>query len=120
MEAFGIQAIEVGVQPSSMAQVAQPFICQVALSSLTNGFIDHSEFDSLYLALSNGVGNMQESLSLGDVASIRYVPGGLLDIRADNVDDANDVNLYVRIAGVISKLSAPNCTSIALDIFVHS
>ena len=113
MEAFGIQAIEVGVQPSSMAQVGQPYICQVALSSLTNGFIDHSEFDSLYLALSNGVGNMQESLSLGDVASIRYVPGGLLDIRADNVDDANDVNLYVRIAGVISKLSASDYVSLA-------
>ena len=113
MEAFGLQAIEIGVQPSSMANLTQPYILQVALSSLANDFIDHSEFDSLYLALSNGVGDMEESLSLGDVASIRYVPGGLLDIRADNVNGSANVDLYVRIAGVISKLSASDYVSLA-------
>ena len=96
-----------------MANLTQPYILQVALSSLANDFIDHSEFDSLYLALSNGVGDMKESLSLGDVASIRYVPGGLLDIRADNVNGSANVDLYVRIAGVISKLSASDYVSLA-------
>lgn len=113
MEAFGLQAIEVGLQPSSQANLAETFSLQVAVSSLSAGFIDHSEFDSLYLIMQNGVGNVQESLSLGDVAEIRYIPGGLLDIRADTAVDGTSVNLYVRISGVISKLSASDYVSLA-------
>jgi len=113
MEAFGLQAIEVGIQPSSQANLAESFCLQVALSSLQNDFIPHSEFDSLYLVMQNGVGNTQESLSLGDVADIRYVPGGLLDVRADTAIDGTSVDLYVRIAGVIAKLSAADYVSLA-------
>ena len=113
MEAFGLQSIEVGLQPSSQAYLADTFTLQVALSSLQNDFIDHSEFDSLYLVMQNGVGNTQESLSLGDVADIRYIPGGLLDVRADTAVDGQTVALYVRIAGVISKLSAADYVSLA-------
>ena len=113
MEAFGIQAIEVGVDTSTSDELDEPWMLQVSLSSLSDGFISHAEFNSLYLALCNGVGNMQESLSLGDVSQIRYVPGGLLDIRADNVDDGDSVDLFVRITGVISKLSAADYVSLA-------
>ena len=36
----------------------------------------------------------EESLSLGDVKEIRYVPGGQLQVRADRLTSAADVNLY--------------------------
>jgi hypothetical protein len=113
MEAFGLEAIEIGVQPSASAPLAKPWVCQVALSSLSSDFISHAEFDSLYVALSNGVGDTQESLSLGDVGAIRYVPGGLLDVRADRATGDTDVDLYIRITGVISKLSASDYVSLA-------
>lgn len=114
MEAFGLQDIEIGVQPSGTgAGMADDWVCQVALSSLTSDFISHAEFDSLFVAMSRDVGNVQSNLSLGDVAEIRYVPGGLLDIRADRAGGSNDVDLYVRIAGVISKLSAADYVSLA-------
>lgn len=114
MEAFGVQDIEIGVQPSGTgAGLADPWICQVALSSLSADFISHAEFDSLFCAMSRDVGNVQANLSLGDVAEIRYVPGGLLDIRADRGTGSNNVELYVRIAGVISKLSAADYVSLA-------
>jgi len=57
---------------------------------------------------------MSESLSLGDVSEIRYIPGGLLSIRADRLTGAADVDLYVRVTGVISKLSAADYMSLAL------
>lgn len=114
MEAFGLQAIEIGVEPSDSATaVTDTWVCQIAVSDLSAGFISHAEFDSLFVAMSNGVGNTQESLSLGDVSAIRYVPGGLLDLRADRMGGSNNVNLYVRIAGVISKLSAADYVSLA-------
>lgn len=114
MEAFGLQAIEIGVEPTDSATAStDPWVCQVAVADLSAGFISHAEFDSLYVGMSNGVGNTQTSLSLGDVAAIRYVPGGLLDLRADRMGGANSVNLYVRIAGVISKLSASDYVSLA-------
>lgn len=114
MEAFGLQAIEIGVEPSDSATAAtDDWVCQIAVSDLSAGFISHAEFDSLFVGMSTGVGNTQESLSLGDVSAIRYVPGGLLDIRADRMGGSNDVNLYVRIAGVISKLSAADYVSLA-------
>lgn len=114
MEAFGLQAIEIGVEPTdSSTALTDDWCCQVALSDLSSAFISHAEFDSLFVAMSSGVGNVQESLSLGDVAEIRYVPGGLLDVRADRMGGTNDVNLYIRIAGVISKLSASDYVSLA-------
>jgi hypothetical protein len=114
MEAFGLQAIEIGVEPSdSTSALTDDWCCQIAVSDLSGGFISHAEFDSLFVAMSSGVGNTQESLSLGDVAEVRYVPGGLLDIRADRMGGTNDVNLYIRIAGVISKLSATDYVSLA-------
>lgn len=114
MEAFGLQDIEIGVQPSGTgAGMTDDWVCQVALSSLQNDFISHAEFDSLYLAMSTQIGDVQSNLSLGDVAEIRYVPGGLLDIRADRGAGTNNVALYVRIAGVISKLSASDYVSLA-------
>ena len=59
-------------------------------------------------------GAHEESLSLGDVTEIRYVPGGILDVRADNIDDSENIDLYIRLTGVISKLSASDYMSLAL------
>ena len=115
LEAFGVQAIEVGVNATDSDPLAAQFQVQVALDDLTSGFINHAEYDSLYLKISNmASGAFEESLSLGDVAQIRYVPGGLLDVRADRLGASANVELYVRVTGVISKLSAEDYMSLAL------
>ena len=54
------------------------------------------------------------TLFIPDVKQIRYVPGGQLQVRADRVGGASDVNLYIRITGKISKLSAADYMSLAL------
>jgi len=115
LEAFGVQAIEIGVNATDGAPETAMFQVQVALESLALGFINHAEYDSIYFNFTNNLaGAMEESLSLGDVPEIRYIPGGLLSIRADRLTSANDVDLYVRVTGVISKLSASDYMSLAL------
>lgn len=115
LEAFGVQSIEVGVNATDTAPLSAQFQCQVALDDLTSAFINHAEYDSLYLKISDmSTGAFEESLSLGDVSEIRYVPGGLLDVRADRLGAAANVELYVRVTGVISKLSAADYMSLAL------
>jgi len=115
LEAFGIQSIEVGVNATATNQATAEYQLQIALDSLANGFINHAEYDSLYLKFSDATtGFMDESLSLGDVSQIRYVPGGLLSVRADRMTGAANVDLYVRVTGVISKLTAEDYMSLAL------
>ncbi|GAJ06289.1 unnamed protein product, partial [marine sediment metagenome] len=82
---------------------------------LSAGFINHADYDSLYLTFVDvPSGFDQESLSLGDVAQIRYVPGGQLQVRADRLTGGVDVDLYIRITGKISKLSASDYMALAL------
>lgn len=115
LEAFGVQSIEVGVNATATNQPTAIFQVQVALENLANGFINHAEYDSIYLKFSDAItSSFNESLSLGDVAEIRYIPGGLLSVRADRLTGAADVDLYVRVTGVISKLSAADYMSLAL------
>ena len=115
LEAFGVQSIEVGVNATATNQPTAIYQVQVALENLANGFINHAEYDSIYLKFSDALTSaFDESLSLGDVAEIRYIPGGLLSVRADRLTGAADVDLYIRITGVISKLSAADYMSLAL------
>jgi len=115
LEAFGVQSIEVGVNATATNQPSAIYQVQVALDSLAAGFINHAEYDSLYLKFSDALTSaFDESLSLGDVSEIRYVPGGLLSIRADQMTGAANVPLYVRVTGVISKLNAADYMSLAL------
>ena len=115
LEAFGVQSIEVGVNATATNQATAEYQVQVALENLANGFINHAEYDSIYLKFADATtAMMSESLSLGDVAEIRYIPGGLLSVRADRLTGAADVDLYVRVTGVISRLSAADYMSLAL------
>jgi hypothetical protein len=115
MEAFGVESIEIGINATESAPTTAEFMAQVALQDLSGGFISHADFDSLYLTyvdVPNGFS--QENLSLGDVAAVRYIPGGQLQVRADRLSGASDVDLYVRITGKIAKLSAKDYMSLAL------
>jgi len=117
LEAFGLQAVEVGINATNNLAdtLTSRYQVQIALDDLGTGFINHAEYDSLYLKIFDmSTGAHEESLSLGDVAEIRYIPGGILDVRADNIDDTETVDLYVRLTGVISKLSAADYMSLAL------
>jgi hypothetical protein len=115
MEAFGLQSIEVGVNATDADPLAAQFKVQIALDDLQTDFINHAEYNSLYLKVADmATGASEESLSLGDVSEIRYVPGGILDLRASRLNSAANVDLYVRITGVISKLSAADYMSLAL------
>lgn len=117
LEAFGLQSIEVGINATQTPGdiLTSRYMVQVALDDLASGFINHAEYDSLYLKMADfSTGAEEESLSLGDVKEIRYVPGGILDVRADNIDDSENVDLYIRLTGVISKLSASDYMSLAL------
>ena len=115
LEAFGVQSIEVGVNATATNQATAEYQVQVALENLANGFINHAEYDSIYLKFADATTSMMsESLSLGDVSEIRYIPGGLLSLRADQMGGAAPVDLYVRVTGVISKLSAADYMSLAL------
>lgn len=114
LEAFGVQSIEVGINATEATPLTSSWKCQVALDDLTSAFINHAEYDSIYLSMADfATGAHEESLSLGDVNEIRYVPGGLLDVRAQRLG-ASNVDLYVRVTGVISKLSAADYMSLAL------
>ena len=115
LEAFGVQSIEVGVNATANNQATAEYQVQIALENLANGFINHAEYDSLYLKFADATTAFQsESLSLGDVSDIRYVPGGLLSVRADRMTGAADADLYIRVTGVISKLTASDYMSLAL------
>ena len=83
LEAFGVQSIEVGVNATATNQPTAIYQVQVALENLANGFINHAEYDSIYLKFSDALTSaFDESLSLGDVSEIRYIPGGLLSVRS--------------------------------------
>ena len=115
LEAFGLQAIEIGVNATDSAPLSATYQVQVALDDLGGGFVNHAEYNSLYLKIADmTTGAHEESLSLGDVSEIRYVPGGILDVRADRLTASSNVELYIRLTGVISKLSAADYMSLAL------
>jgi hypothetical protein len=121
MEAFGLEAIEVGINATEADPQTATFQAQVALQDLSTGFISHADYDSLYLSYKNVLtGFEEESLSLGDVAAVRYIPGGLLQLRADKMSGSSDVDLYVRITGKIAKLSASDYMSLALTKSLNS
>lgn len=114
MEAFGVEAIEIGIDATETAPQSAEFMAQVALVDLSGGFISHADYDSLFCSYTDVAnGFHQESLSLGDVAAIRYVPGGQLQVRVDETSSGSTA-LYVRITGKISKLSAKDYMSLAL------
>ena len=115
MEAFGIESVHVGINATETTPSTSEFMAQIALEDLSGGFISHASYDSLYLTFSDATtGFVEESLSLGDVKQIRYVPGGQLQVRADRMGGASDVDLYIRITGKIAKLSAADYMSLAL------
>jgi|TARA_R110000824_G_C15212728_1_gene676779 hypothetical protein len=116
MEAFGIQSIEVGIDATALTPTSAEYMAQVSLDDLAAGFQTHAEFASLFLDYTDvPAGYTDSNLSLGNVAQIRYVPGGTMHIRADRMSGTTDTPLYVRITGVISKLSASDYVSLALS-----
>ena len=115
MEAFGIESVHIGINATETTPSTSEFMAQLALEDLSGGFISHASYDSLYLTFSDATtGFVEESLSLGDVKQIRYVPGGQLQVRADRMGGSSDVDLYIRITGKIAKLSAADYMSLAL------
>jgi|TARA_R100000479_G_scaffold53694_1_gene25403 hypothetical protein len=115
MEAFGIESVHIGIDATEATPETSLFIAQLALEDLSGGFISHASYDSLYLTFQDSLtGAFEESLSLGDVRQVRYVPGGQIQVRADRLTSAADVSLYVRITGKIAKLSASDYMSLAL------
>lgn len=115
LEAFGIESISVGIDGTETTPTSAEYMVQVSLDTLAAAFTTHAEYASLYLNYTDvPEGFTQESLSLGKVKSVRYVPGGTLHIRADRMGGTTDVDLYVRITGTISKLSAQDYVSLAL------
>jgi hypothetical protein len=115
LEAFGIESISVGIDGTESAPTTAEYLVQVSLDDLAAGFTTHAEYASLYLNYTDVPnGFTQENLSLGKVDELRYVPGGQMHIRADRMSGTTDVNLYVRITGTISTLSAQNYVSLAL------
>jgi hypothetical protein len=115
LEAFGIESISVGIDATETTPTTAEYMVQVSLDDLSAGFTTHAEFASLYLNYTDVPnGFSQESLSLGKVDELRYVPGGQMDIRADRMGASTDTELYVRITGTISTLSAANYVSLAL------
>lgn len=114
MEAFGVEAIEIGIDATETNPSTAEFMAQVALVDLSGGFISHADYDSLFLSFTDvNNGYHEASLSLGDVSEIRYVPGGQLQVRVDETTSGT-TSLYVRITGKISKLSAKDYMSLAL------
>lgn len=115
MEAFGIEAIEIGIDATEANPESAEYMAQVALEDLSGGFVSHASYDSIFLTYADvPAGFSQDSLSLGDVKAIRYVPGGQLQVRADRMAGTSDVTLYIRLTGKISKLSAADYMSLAL------
>lgn len=114
LEAFGITNIEVGIQPDEVVGdlFGNKTVVQVALRNLGSGFIHHSNYDSLFLSYQDGsTGFVNESLSLGDAAAVRYVPGGLIDVRSYA---STATNMWIRITGHVAKLDAKDYLSLAM------
>ena len=66
MEAFGLEAIEVGIDATEATPETAIFQAQIALQDLATGFISHADYDSLYLTYKNVPTSFEEeSLSLG-------------------------------------------------------
>ena len=115
MEAFGIEDVHIGIDTTATNPDTAEFMAQLALEDLSTGFVSHASYDSLYLTFQDvTTGFVEESLSLGDVKELRYVPGGQLQVRADRMNGASDTPLYIRITGKIAKLSAADYMSLAL------
>jgi len=115
MEAFGIEDVHIGIDTTAANPDTAEFMAQLALEDLSAGFVSHASYDSLYLTFQDATtGFVEESLSLGDVKELRYVPGGQLQVRADRINGATDTPLYIRITGKIAKLSAADYMSLAL------
>lgn len=115
MEAFGLEGVEIVIDSNETTPETAIYRAQLASENLANGFISHASYNSLYLNYTNvPLGFTQESLSLGDVSGVRYVPGGTLYIRADKETGANDIFLAVRLTGKIAKLSAKDYMALAL------
>ena len=115
MEAFGLEAVEIVVDSTSGNPEGAIYRAQLAIENLGSGFISHASYNSLYLTYVNTpLGWSQESLSLGDTAGIRYIPGGTLYIRADRETASNNSDLAVRLTGKIAKLSAKDYMALAL------
>ena len=110
-----LESISVGIDGTESAPTSAEYMVQVSLDDLAAGFTTHAEYASLYLNFTDVPnGFTQDNLSLGKVDELRYVPGGQMHIRADRMSGTSDVNLYVRITGTISTLSASNYVSLAL------
>lgn len=115
MEAFGLEGVEIVMDTTETTPETSIYRAQIASENLSGGFISHASYNSLYLNYTNVLlGFSQESLSLGDVSGVRYIPGGTLYIRADRETSAADVSLAVRLTGKIAKLSAKDYMALAL------
>lgn len=114
MEAFGLEGVEVSIDTTETTPSTSEYRLQIAIEDLGTGFISHADYNSLYLTnVDVTTGYNHESLSLGDVKQIRYVPGGTLYMRAQRIG-ASDVDLCVRLTGKISKLNAKDYMALAL------
>lgn len=115
MEAFGLEGVEIGINATEATPETSEYMAQIALETLSGNFIDHASYNSLYLTFADATtGFSQSSLSLGNVADVRYIPGGTLYLRADRMNGASDVSLYVRLVGKIATLSAKDYMALAL------
>ena len=115
MEAFGIESIEIGIDATETTPETAVYLTQVALEDLSGGFISHASYNSLYTKFADvPTGYSEESLSLGDVKEVRYVPGGTIYMRADQMGGATSSTLYIRITGKIATLSAKDYMALAL------
>lgn len=114
MEAFGLTSVEVGIQPDEVVGdlFSNKTVVQVALCDLQSGFVHHSNYDSLFLSYQDGsTGFVNESLSLGDSSGVRYVPGGLIDVRAYA---ATATNMWIRLSGHIATLSSKDYLALVM------
>lgn len=114
MEAFGLVEVQVGIQPDE--NVGDLFgnktVVQLSLSDLSNGFIHHSNYDSLFLSYHDGTtGFVNESLSLGDTKGVRFVPGGLIDVRSYA---ATATNMWIRLSGYVAKLDSKDYLALVM------
>lgn len=115
MEAFGLEAVEIMTDATQTNPENSIFRAQLASENLGSGFISHASYNSLYLIYQNtNQSFVRESLSLGDTAGVRYIPGGTLYVRADRENSTADQDLAIRLTGKIAKLSAKDYMALAL------
>lgn len=114
MEAFGLENVEVGVEPDEVVGdiFGNKTMVQIALSDLSSGFIPHSTYDSVFLGVHDGTtGFTNESLSLGDGKAVRFIPGGLLDVRSYA---STATNMWIRLTGYIAKLDSKDYLALVM------